>query len=247
MGALTPKRAELARQIRAASAQLRSPAAIAAPARRCLAAGEAAGGDPALAGILAARRRRQAEAEANDEGFYARDDASPRCGAAAAAPPAAGASGPLAGPGDSSPHGAVDLRALRLQMERSLARLQAGELTPPPASHGAGAPAADPAPAGWAPHVADHFCRRRGRGVARAALLGWFAVAERHSRDGLEQLAARLQRELDEAEMQLAESRDPARTQVCFPPLSRLPPWALWGSRVGSSCAKAMAMPFPLI
>ena len=43
MGALTPKRAELARQIRAASAQLRSPAAIAAPARRCLAAGEAAG------------------------------------------------------------------------------------------------------------------------------------------------------------------------------------------------------------
>ena len=202
MAALTPKRAELARQIRAASAQLRSPA-VAPPARSA-----ADIVNPLLTGILGARRRLQEEAEANDEGYYAQDAAPTGCGA------------PPTGEGRRDGRGAdsvVDMRALRLQMERSLARLQSGELTPPPASHGAGT-LAESAPVDWALHVAEHCCWRRARVQARAALLHWLAVAGREKRASLEQLASRLQQELDEAEMQLADCRDPARTQVRFYP-----------------------------
>lgn len=198
MAALTPKRAELALEIRA---QLRSPAA-APPARVADIV------DPFLAGILGERRRLQEEAKANDEGYYARDAVSPGCDA----PPAGEGRRDGGGPGSAV---AVDMRALRLKMERSLARLQAGELTPPPASHGA---LAEPAPVDWAPHVAEHYCWRRARAQARAALQHWLAVAGRERRASLEQLAARLQQDLDEAEMQLAECRDPARTQVRFYP-----------------------------
>jgi hypothetical protein len=210
MAALTPKRAELARQIRAASAKLRSPAA-APPAR--VAADIV---DPFLAGILGERRQLQEVAEANNEGYYARDAAPLSCGA----PPAGEARRDGGGLGS-----AVDMRALRSQMERSLARLQAGELTPPPASHGASA-LSEPAPVDWAPHVAEHCCWRRARAQARAALQHWLAVAGRERRASLEQLASRLQQDLDEAEMQLAECRDPARTQVRFYPPALLSPCA---------------------
>jgi len=85
MAALTPKRSELARQIRIASAQLRSP----------------------VKHVPAARRIELAAA------------AQPSASKVAKASPSEAA-------------GAVDLRVLRLQMERSLARLQAGgDLSPP--------------------------------------------------------------------------------------------------------------------
>ena len=109
--------------------------------------------------------------------------------------------------GDAAGH--VNLRALRAQLEHSLARLQAGEFSPKPVF--AGAPVLERlsfANDVWARNAVEHWDGRRRRKLARAALLCWRHMQYDHSS------LAQLQGEIENAHMQLAAYRDPARTQV---------------------------------
>ena len=136
----------------------------------------------------------------------------------------------------------VDLRALRLQMENSLARLHddfsvslkftnatmllgrkpqslATFFSPPHARH----EEADDNPVHptekkgvWIKNVVEHCRWRQQRGCARMVFLRWSEVTGREKAMRLAKIVSQLQQELDEVEIQLAESYDPARTQVRF-------------------------------
>ena len=117
--------------------------------------------------------------------------------------------------------GQVDLRALRVQLENSLQRLQAGEFSPKvpgSAAHGNAASCAPTLRQDWADKCTAHWATRRRRAIARAALIRW-----RQQQQDI-QVIAELEAELEQAQMELATFRDPARTQVkwhrsrdCFP------------------------------
>jgi len=134
------------------------------------------------------------------------------------------------------------MRALRLQMESSLARLHddfsvslkftnttmllgrkpqplANFFSPPHARH----EEADDNPVHptenkgvWIKNVVEHCRWRRERGCARMVFLRWSEVTGREKKMRLAKIVSQLQQEWDEVEIQLAESYDPARTQVRF-------------------------------
>jgi hypothetical protein len=117
--------------------------------------------------------------------------------------------------------GQVDLRVLRVQLKNSLQRLQAGEFSPKvpgSAAHGNAASCAPTLRQDWADKCTAHWATRRRRAIARAALIRW-----RQQQQDI-QVIAELEAELEQAQMELATFRDPARTQVkwhrsrdCFP------------------------------
>ena len=126
------------------------------------------------------------------------------------------------------PSGTVDLRMLRLQMERSLAKLQAGDLgTSPPAKPIASnietatslclsaAVVVVPKPAqDWAHQATEHCQRRLERKLARISLWEWRQLTECELRAVLQQHVSELHHALNEAEMQLSEHLHPERIQV---------------------------------
>jgi hypothetical protein len=209
MGSMTPVRGELAQRIRAASARLRSPCrAVGTPARRrreyessrhscCSASADDEGG----AELDSNKQKGQALGEEHDrrEGGAHRREVAPH------SPPPVHERREETG--DAAGH--VDLRALRAQLERSLARLQAGEFSPKPVFAGAPVPERLSFANGvWARNAVEHWDGRRRRKLARAALLCWRHM--QYDRPAL----AQLQGEIENAHMQLAAYRDPARTQV---------------------------------
>lgn len=212
----TPKKGELSRQIRAASAQLRSP---------CRPAPQA----PQSQALI--------RAAVTNAGRPTVIEYSSPC---AAAEPQTSLTVTVQ---ESPAH--VDLRCLRLQMERSLARLQSGEISPPPfkpplatkalafALSLAGPltgeqqvartdeqkknrhsvrPSVDRG--AWASTVAELFWLRCKRHLVHMILLRWSEVTGREKREELEHVVSQLEGELDAAEMLLAEYKDPARTQA---------------------------------
>ncbi len=68
----------------------------------------------------------------------------------------------------------------------------------------------------WIKNVVEHFKWRQQRGCARMVFLRWSEVMGREKAMRLAKIVSQLQQELDEVEIQLAESYDPARTQVRF-------------------------------
>jgi hypothetical protein len=205
MGTLTPKKGELARQIRAASAQLRSPCRPAPQAPKSQA--------------LVARERSAVTTVI--EQLYSSPTEDPSV----------------------EPHESpapVDLRFLRLQMERSLARLQSGEISPPSQMKpplAAKAVAAEQqllqecartdgqtttghivrpsvGSVAWASTVVKLFWQSRERDRVHMVLLKWGEVTGREKRDELAHVVSQLEGELIAAELLLAEYQDPARTQA---------------------------------
>jgi hypothetical protein len=136
----------------------------------------------------------------------------------------------------------VDLRALRLQMESSLARLHddfsvslkltnasmllgrkpqplANFFSPPHARHEeADYNTVHPTEnkGVWIKNVVGHCRWRQERGCARMVFLRFIEVTGREKTRRLAKIVSQLQQELDEVEIQLAESYDPARTQARF-------------------------------
>lgn len=107
--------------------------------------------------------------------------------------------------------GQVDLRALRVQLENSLQRLQAGGLSPGSAAHGNAARCVPTLREDWADKAVAHWMTRRRRAIARATLIRWRWVRQDS------QVLVELEAKFEQAQMELAAFRDPARTQVPIP------------------------------
>ena len=234
---MTPKRDDLRQQIRAASAQLRSPIAERRAPRKHSEATEqqnkrvlpmATSPSQDTTGQQPSRASQQLLTEAPTAFPPSRD-------AITQSPPRTCGHQPHsieAEPAEPAEPGPVDLKSLRRKMERSLARLQAGEISPP--VHVA-APksclfgrlhSAQPIlpfvkrltleSTAWAENSVQHYRQRQARMLTRVVLLNWSGMVAQEKVNTVSQHVTQLQRDLNDLEMHLAVYRDPERIQVVF-------------------------------
>ena len=217
------KRCELSQQIRRASAQLRSPVAprFVAPA------------PPASADAVPRTPSHRIKAEAEAALRARRRKAAARGAPGSAAPcspPAAAETARVCPHGETGPAAPVDLRALRQQMERSLAQLEAGAFSP--TADMAAAEGHDrsclhvvPLKATTPPWrragrrdgvvaAVEHFVRRRDRSLAQALFWRWSSASARSQLIILQQLHTQLQEDMEDVEVQLAVYEDPERMRA---------------------------------